>query len=258
MENIHNHKRTFKDTSNEEKKQKYVLYFRVSTQKQGISGLGLDAQRKAVKNYVRKNEVLGEFIEIETGTKKRNRVEVQKAITLCKNENAILLIAKLDRLSRNVLFIANLLDSGVDFIAVDMPQANRLTVHLLSAIAEHEARIISERTVSSLVIARERGTILGSPQNLTYEARLKGANKKRQIAIENENNVRATSVICLLRNQSKMSYANISEKLNIEGFLTSRNKKHTPRSVQMLWNRAKAMNLCNNTKDKSPNENQLK
>lgn len=245
MKNIQNHKRTFKDTLNEEKKRKFVLYFRVSTTAQGISGLGLDAQRKAVRSYVKGNEVLGEFVEIETGTKKRNRVEVQKAITLCKNQNAILLIAKLDRLSRNVAFIANLLDSGVDFIATDMPQANRLTVHLLAAIAEHEASIISSRTKASLSIARERGTVLGSPQNLTQEARLKGANRKRQIAVENENNIRATTVICLLRNQSKMSYEKISVHLNKDGFKTSKNKKHTARSVQLLWIRAKMLGLCN-------------
>ena len=247
MESMSNHKRTFKDTSNEEKRQKFVLYFRVSTQKQGISGLGLDAQKKAVKKFVRGNEVIGEFIEIETGTKKRNRVEVQKAIALCKNENATLLIAKLDRLSRNVAFIANLLDSGVDFIAVDMPQANRLTVHLLAAIAEHEASIISSRTISSLAIARERGTKLGTPANLTHEARIKGALRKRQIALENENNIRATTVICLLRNQAKMSYEKIAIKLNEDGFKTSRGKQHTGRSVQLLFLRAKLLKLCSDS-----------
>lgn len=102
----------------------------------------------------------------------------------------------------------------------------------------HGKNFLNHKELTKLGLKKSKlaGTILGSPENLTHEAKLKGANRKRQIAVENENNIRATSAICLLRNQSKMSYANISEKLNIEGFLTSRNKKHTPRSVQLLWN----------------------
>lgn len=223
--------------SENNQKVKYVTYFRVSTQRQGISGLGLEAQRQAVQNYVKHNIVIGEFKEIETGTKKKHRPEILKAIALCKKEGAILLIAKIDRLSRNLAFIANLLDSGVDFIATDMPQANRLTVHILAAIAEHEAKIISERTKSSLAIAKQRGTKLGNPQNLSQEAREKGANQRRENAIENKNNMRATTVICLLKNQIGISYSSIARKLNTEGFLTSTGKQHTSYSVWLLWKR---------------------
>lgn len=229
------------DTSNREKtdKKRFVLYFRVSTQRQGISGLGLDAQKLAVKNYIQNNEVVAEFIEIETGTNKRVRVEINKAIELCKKEGAILLISKLDRLSRSVSFIANLMESNIDFIAVDMPEANRLTIHVMAAMAEYEARIISQRTKISLAIAKnERGVILGTPANLTQDARIKGAAKKKEIAVNNKNNIQSTAMILLLKKSAKISYANVAIKLNTSGFLTSSGKCHTAKSVQLLWIRA--------------------
>jgi len=223
--------------SENNQKVKYINYFRVSSQRQGISGLGLEAQRQAVQNYVRNNIVVAEFTEIETGTKKKHRPEIHKAIELCKKEGATLLIAKIDRLSRNLAFIVNLLDSGVDFIATDMPQANRLTVHILAAIAEHEALIIKTRTKAALAIAKQRGKKLGNPQNFTQEAREKGANQRRENAIENKNNMRATTIICLLKEQIGISYSAIARKLNTEGFPTSTGKLHTSYSVWLLWKR---------------------
>ena len=220
------------DTSNREKsdKKRFVLYFRVSTQRQGISGLGLDAQKLAVKNYIQNNEVIAEFVEIE----------INKAIELCKKEGAILLISKLDRLSRSVSFIANLMESNIDFIAVDMPEANRLTIHVMAAMAEYEARIISQRTKASLAIAKnERGVILGTPANLTYEARLKGVAKKKEIALNNINNIQSTAMILLLKKSSNISYANIAKQLSSNGFLTSKGRTHTGRSIQLLWLRSK-------------------
>ena len=171
---------------------------------------------------------------------KKVRIEINKAIELCKKEGAILLISKLDRLSRSVSFIANLMESNIDFIAVDMPEANRLTIHVMAAMAEYEARIISQRTKASLAIAKnERGVILGTPANLTYEARLKGAAKKKEIALNNINNIQSTAMILLLKKSSNISYANIAKQLSSNGFLTSKGRTHTGRSIQLLWLRSK-------------------
>ncbi|MBV1800407.1 recombinase family protein [Siccirubricoccus sp. G192] len=142
----------------------FVAYYRVSTAKQGQSGLGLEAQREAVERHVRSvgGTVLAEFIEIESG-KKNNRPEVARAIAACGARRATLVIAKLDRLARNVAFVSNLMEAGVEFVACDNPFATRLTVHILAAVAEHEREMISARTTAALAAARARGTRLGNP-----------------------------------------------------------------------------------------------
>ena len=141
----------------------FVSYLRVSTQAQNSSGLGLEAQRKAVLDYLDggKWTLLSEFVEVESGTRKGERPKLQAALTYCKITGARLVIAKLDRLARNVAFISNLMESGVDFVAVDFPQANRLTVHILAAVAEHEAVAISTRTREALAAARAKGVQIG-------------------------------------------------------------------------------------------------
>lgn len=156
-------------------KSKYVAYYRVSTDKQGRSGLGLEAQQKAVLDYLNGNgwEIVGEFTEIESG-KRNDRPKLQTALRECRLHGATLVIAKLDRLARNVAFISNLMDSEVDFVAVDFPQANRLTVHILAAVAEHEREMISQRTKAALAVAKARGVALGNPQHLTDAARQQG------------------------------------------------------------------------------------
>ena len=142
----------------------YVTYFRVSTERQGQSGLGLDAQRMAVSGYlVSRGEVLAEFTEVESG-RKDNRPQLAAALNLCRRKRAMLVIAKLDRLARSVAFISNLMESGVEFVAVDMPEANRLTLHILAAVAEHEREMISQRTRAALAAASARGTRLGNPR----------------------------------------------------------------------------------------------
>ena len=142
----------------------YVSYLRVSTTKQGESGLGLEAQREAIETFLNGNcwELLAEFVEIESGSK-ADRPELAQALAACKKHKAVLVIAKLDRLARNVAFIANLMDSGVEFIAVDQPHANKLTLHILSAVAEHERDLISQRTREALQAAKARGVKLGCP-----------------------------------------------------------------------------------------------
>jgi DNA invertase Pin-like site-specific DNA recombinase len=144
---------------------KFVAYYRVSTDKQGQSGLGLDAQRQAVMNYLNGGpwKLIAEHTEVETG-KRADRPELQKALAACRKHKGKLIIAKLDRLSRNLAFIATLMDSNVEFIAADSPHANRLTVHILAAVAEHERGAISERTKAALAAAKRRGVKLGGPR----------------------------------------------------------------------------------------------
>ena len=143
--------------------QPLVAYYRVSTERQGQSGLGLDAQRSAVEAYVGDRNLLDEFMEVENG-RKDNRPQLAAALTLCRQKKAVLVIAKLDRLAPSVAFISNLMESGVEFVAVDMPQANRLTLHILAAVAEHEREMISQRARVALQAAKARGVRLGNPQ----------------------------------------------------------------------------------------------
>lgn len=142
---------------------KFVAYYRVSTTAQGESGLGLEAQKMAVQAYLATStdaELVAEFTEIESG-KKKNRPELTEAIKLCKRQKATLIIAKLDRLARNVHFVSGLMESRVDFLACDNPHANRLMVHMLAAFAEHEREMISQRTKEGLQAAKARGVVLG-------------------------------------------------------------------------------------------------
>ena len=141
---------------------KFVSYTRVSTARQGASGLGLEAQRAAVAGYLNGGHwaLVQEIVEVESG-KRNDRPALAAAIRLCKKHKATLVIAKLDRLARNVAFISNLMESGVEFVAVDMPQANRFVVHILAAVAEQEADTISKRTKAALQAAKARGTQLG-------------------------------------------------------------------------------------------------
>jgi DNA invertase Pin-like site-specific DNA recombinase len=143
-------------------KGKFVAYYRVSTDRQGKSGLGLEAQQKAVRDYLNGGDwtLVGEFTEVETG-KHEDRPELTKALALCKKHKARLVIAKLDRLSRNLAFIAKLMDAGAEFTAVDNPHANKLTVHILAAVAQHEREMIGERTKAALQAAKARGVKLG-------------------------------------------------------------------------------------------------
>src|ERR1039457_2010783 len=143
----------------------YVAYYRVSTDRQGVSGLGLDAQRAAVARHLNgQGQFIAEYTEIESGRRHTNRPQLLAALEECRKRRAVLLIARLDRLARNVAFIANLMESGADFVAVDMPQATRLTIHILAAVAEHEREMISKRTKAALAEAKRRGTRLGNPR----------------------------------------------------------------------------------------------
>lgn len=151
----------------------FVSYLRVSTNRQGRSGLGLEAQREAVTQHLKggRSKLAAEVVEVESG-KRNDRPKLAQALRLCRLHNATLIIAKLDRLARNVAFVSNLMESGVEFTACDFPQANRLTIHILAAVAEHEAKAISERTKAALAAAKRRGTALGGNRGhkITREA----------------------------------------------------------------------------------------
>ncbi len=143
---------------------RFFTYLRVSTARQGEAGLGMSAQRSAVEAFVRQHggSIAAEFVEVESG-KRSDRPELAKALEAARKGKGTLLIAKLDRLARNVAFISAMMEAGVDFVACDQPYASRLTLHILTAVAEDEARRISERTKAALAAAKARGTKLGSP-----------------------------------------------------------------------------------------------
>lgn len=144
---------------------KFVTYFRVSTQRQGVSGLGMDAQRESVSQFLNGGswDVVGEFVEVESGRKTdEQRPQLAAALAACKKHGARLLVAKLDRLARNVFFVSGLMESKVKFVACDLPQANELTIHIMAAFGEYEAKRIGERTRDALAQAKARGVVLGA------------------------------------------------------------------------------------------------
>ena len=145
---------------------RFIAYYRVSTDKQGDRGYGLDAQRKAVDDYLNGGswKLVGEFTEVESGKRTDNRPELEKALGAARKHKAKLIIAKLDRLSRNVAFIAGLMERKVDFVSVDMPSATPFMLHVYAAVAEEERRMIASRTKAGLAAAKARGVVLGNPK----------------------------------------------------------------------------------------------
>lgn len=216
--------------------QKYIAYYRVSTKQQGESGLGLEAQKTMVKNFLKNDDVLiCEYEEVESG-KNNNRPQLLKAIEKSKSEGATLLIAKLDRLSRNAGFIFLLKDSNVDFKCCDMPEANSLTIGIMAVLAQEERELISKRTISALQELKAKGVKLGNPKNLTPDAQKMGSEAMRLKALSNENNRKATALIVSLRNAGK-TYGKIADDLNINGFKTSRGCEFTSSQVLVLYDR---------------------
>ncbi len=211
---------------------KYIAYYRVSTRKQGVSGLGLKAQRESVEKFISPDLIYKSFTEVETGTNKKDRPILSEAISLCKELNATLIIAKLDRLARNVSFVSSLMDSKVQFKAVDMPEANELTINIMSAIAQHEAKVISSRIKDALAQSNKK---LGNPQNLTIEARLKGL---EAIKVKRDNNVNNKRALAYLsKANSGISLRGLAKELNDNGFRTSRGKMFNAVQVSRLMKR---------------------
>jgi DNA invertase Pin-like site-specific DNA recombinase len=202
----------------------FVAYYRVSTEKQGRSGLGLEAQRTAVAAYVggRVGTLHAECTEVESG-KRNDRPQLVEALRLCRVHGATLVIAKLDRLARNVAFVSGLLESGVDFVATDFPQANRLTIHILAAVAEHEAMLISQRTKAALAAAKERGVRLGGDRGRFAAVRHLGCAASARVRSEAAAKKAAdlAPLLCELRQHGR-SLKGIAAELTRRGVETPR------------------------------------
>ena len=204
----------------------YIAYYRVSTQKQGVSGLGIKAQKEAVENFLSPELIDKEFTEIETGTNKKYRPILNEALELCRKHNATLIIAKLDRLARNVSFVSSLIDSKVKFKAVDNPHATELTIHILSAVAQDEAKRISKRIKDALAIKRKELDLIGGKlgtNNLKVVDMLKGVQSIKDKAKNNPHNKRALAFVSGLTDRN-LKLREIAELLNSNGFKTSTGK----------------------------------
>jgi DNA invertase Pin-like site-specific DNA recombinase len=207
---------------------KFVSYIRVSTQKQGRSGLGLEAQRESISSYLNGGRwsLAGEFVEVESG-KRKDRPELTKALSLCRLHRATLLVAKLDRLARNVAFISALMEAGVKFVAVDLPQANELTVHVMAAMAQYEAKAISDRTRVALAAAKARGAILGGRkvsaerwERISRKGRREGTEKRSELASKWACDV--LPIIADIQQTGAASLREIAAALNERGIETRR------------------------------------
>lgn len=208
---------------------RYVAYYRVSTQRQGKSGLGLEAQEASVSEFVEneQGEILDSFVEVESG-RKTNRTQLGRAIKLAKKERATLVIAKLDRLARNVHFITGLMESRVDFVACDMPRANKLTIGILACVAEDEADRISQRTKAALKAAKARGVELGKTGKLLAERNRKQADELAR---------KIYGQIVEIKESGVKTYAKIAEELNSRGVKTAKNAKWHGTSVMRVVKR---------------------
>ncbi len=209
----------------------YVSYLRVSTQRQGVSGLGIDAQRAAVEGYLKSigGTLLEERIEVESGSKNSRPILVQ-SIAQAKRLGATLVIAKLDRLARNVAFVSALMETGVEFVAVDFPAANKLLIHIMAAVAEHERMLISERTKAALAVAKSRGVRLG-------------ANGQR---LAERHKAAAADFAATLREPIRKAVGDgistlqgIADRLNCEGHLTREGATWSPTGVLRVLRRLK-------------------
>jgi DNA invertase Pin-like site-specific DNA recombinase len=200
---------------------KFVAYYRVSTLRQGQSGLGIDAQRKTVSDFLNGGNwsLVEEFVEVESGSGKKHRPQLEAAIAACKKHKATLIVAKLDRLYRNVHFVTKLMEDTVKFKCCDMPEANNLTIHILAAVAEHEREVISERTKVALAALKARGVELGSP---TPEIGSKAGNKaKVEKADKYAFNVKPI-IFSLIESGSATTLREIAKALQNRGIKTPR------------------------------------
>ena len=216
----------------------YVAYLRVSTQKQGYSGLGLEAQREIIQKHLCDKIPVAEYIEIESGRKKE-RPRLKEALALCRKDGATLIVAKLDRLARSVSFLSNLLESDVDIVFCDFPQANKMVLHIISAISQYEAELIAARTKASLQAKKARGFKLGNPEHLLdkhQEAIQNSIKTCRTKADNNPNNKRAVAMLRILVKENS-SYCEMAKILNQEGFVTSRGCSFTKSTVYKLIKR---------------------
>lgn len=212
-------------------KMKFVAYHRVSLERQGLHGNGIEAQRQAVARYLSTLdcELIGTFEEVESGANNK-RPQLAAAIQLAKSNKAVLVIAKLDRLSRNAAFLLQLQDSGIDFVACDMPNADKLSVGIIALLAQRERQLISERTKAGLAVAKQRGATLGNPNAATAWTKAVHAIKERKqqfaaAAIKSIQEIQSTGVDTLSR---------IADCMNKRGEKTSRGGTWTATAVKRV------------------------
>lgn len=216
----------------------YVAYLRVSTQKQGFSGLGLEAQREIIHNHLHGTNPIAEFVEVESG-RKSERPKLKEALALCRKDGATLIVAKLDRLARSVSFLSGLLESDVEIVFCDFPQANKMVLHIISAISQYEAEMIAARTKASLQAKKSRGFRLGNPEHLLdkhKQAIQNSINTCKAKADNNSNNKRAVAMLRTLVKENH-SYKEMAEILNNEGFVSSKGCAFTKSTVYKLIKR---------------------
>lgn len=200
---------------------RYVAYFRVSTEKQGKSGLGLAAQRSLIERFLSDgDEVIAEYVEVQSG-KNDERIELWKAINHAKRHDAKLLIAKLDRFSRKVSFIASIMEQGIGLVVAEMPNATDFQLHIFAALAQEERRLISERTRNALAEAKKRGVVLGKNGKVLAEQNRKAADDRAEVL----------RPIVIPMVEQGLSLSEIARRLNGEGVKTARGSKFYPQQV---------------------------
>jgi DNA invertase Pin-like site-specific DNA recombinase len=212
----------------------FISYLRVSTTRQGESGLGLEAQRQAVGTHVGAGKVLGEYLEIESG-KRNDRPQLLAALAHAQSTGSVLVIAKLDRLARNVAFISSLMEAGVEFVACDLPMADRLTIHILAAVAEYEREQISARTKAAMAAAKARGVKFGNPNGArALRGRGNGAGVMGIKAAANARRARLLPIIGAIRATGVTSFAGIARELEGRGILRPRGGRWRAATVRAL------------------------
>lgn len=216
---------------------RYVAYYRVSTVKQGHSGLGLEAQKTAAAEHIaREGGVLvASFMEVESG-KRADRPQLKAAMAECHVRHATLLVAKLDRLARNAHFLLGLKEAGIEFVCCDMPSANRMTVGIMAVVAEEEAKVISDRTKAALAAAKARGVSLGTPGNLTQAGQAKGA-QRGSLALQKDAGLyaeRMRPTLDALAADGITGNRPLARALNERGYPTRRGGSWTPTQVSRL------------------------
>lgn len=218
----------------------YIAYYRVSTKQQGFSGLGLDAQKEIVKRFCSDGIILLEFQDIESG-KNNNRPELKKALDAVKKVNGILVIAKLDRLSRNLTFISQLRDSEIEFICCDMPNANKLTIGMMAVIAQEEREMISKRTKDALKAKKDRGISLGNPSNILNKDEdgnlIAVKNRIESVKKKCEDRDAVAKSIAEKMEKSGSTLKEICDELNRLGIKTARSKEFKIETVRRLLGR---------------------
>jgi DNA invertase Pin-like site-specific DNA recombinase len=222
---------------------KHVAYYRVSTAKQGRSGLGLDAQQSAVREYLNGGswDLIGEAVEIESGKRADNRPQLQEALRLCRTTGATLIVAKLDRLSRDAAFLMQLQNSGVSFVAADMPGANSFTVGVMALVAQQEREAISARTRAALAAAKARGVRLGGRRYHTlpsHAAAAASANVRKEIADQRARDVHVS--VEQARSRGAISLRAIAAVLTAEGVKAPRGGAWSAAQLKRLLDRFEA------------------